>query len=232
MSRFSPGLASGFLAQCAICCAGLFLFSTAAGLTQAASLAASQIPRTSKESYDVMLRRVKETDSGVSFREFRLAYADSPYYTPSADGATRKAMFAALNAKDYAQALDLAERILKDRYVDIYAHQTASVAYRELDKRAEGSVHASLARELIRSIVESGDGNSPETAMLLISEEEESVILSALQLRMVSQELQDVDGHTYDRVEAMDSGDGSVVLFFNLDVPVAKVREALTKMKD
>lgn len=186
----------------------------------------------SRPSYEELLKRVKETDSGVSFREFRLAYADSSQYAASSDGATRKAMFAALNAKDYAKALELAELILKDRYVDIYAHQTASVAYRELGKRAEGSIHASLARELIRSIVDSGDGNSPQTAMLLISEEEESVILNALQLRMVSQELQDVDGHTYDRVEAVDSGDGTVVLFFNLDVPVAKMREALSKIKN
>jgi len=188
--------------------------------------------RATAESYEDMLRKVKETDSGVSFREFRLAYADSSAYKPSSNPEARKSMFEALSAKEFAKAAELAEDILQDRFVDIYGHQVASVAYRELGDRAKAAVHGSIARELIRSIVESGDGNTPQTAMLLISEEEESVILQALELKIVAQELIDVEGHTFDRVEAMDSGDGMVTLYFNLDVPVIKVREAMAELPE
>ena len=186
--------------------------------------------RKTTESYEQLLRLVKQTDSGVNFKEFRLAYADSDEYKPSAEPEVRSAMFGALSAKDYARAAELAEAILKDRYVDIYGHQVAAVAYRELGDRAQANIHGSLARELVRSIVESGDGQSPESAMQLISEDEESVILQALQLKMVGQELIDVDGHTYDRVDALDSGDGEVTLYFNLDVPVIKVKQRLAAM--
>lgn len=196
----------------------------------ATEMTVRQLRRRPNESYQDMLRKVHETDSGIDYREFRLAYADTEDYKPSADPDLRSAMFGALSAKDYERAAGLAETILKDRYVDIYAHQVAAVAYRERGDRAKSTIHGSLARELVRSIVESGDGQSPETAMLLISEDEESVILQALQLKMVGQELIDVAGHTLDRVEAMDSGEGHVTLYFNLDVPVIKVRQRLAAM--
>ena len=185
------------------------------------------IKRASTEPYAEILRRVKETDSGVNYKEFRLAYADSAEYKPSADPQIRRAMFAAIAVKDHSKAAELAEAILKNRYVDIYGHQVAAVAYRELGNRAQSAVHGSLARELIRSIVESGDGHTPETAMQLISEEEEAIILQALDLKANKQELMDLDGHTFDRVDAVDSSDVTVTLYFNLDVPVIKARQAL-----
>ena len=188
--------------------------------------------RRDTETYEDLLRKVKATDSGVSFREFRLAYADSAQYKPNSNPELRKTMFGALSAKDYAKAAEVADAILEDRFVDIYGHQVAAVAYRELGDRAKASVHGSIARNLVQSIVESGDGSSPETAMLLISEDEESVILQALSLKMVGQELLDQGGHTYDRVEAMEPGEGHVTLYFNLDVPVIKMREALDALPE
>ena len=185
------------------------------------------IKRATSETYADILRKVKETDSSVNYKEFRLAYADSADYKPSADPQIRRAMFAAIAVKDHAKAAELAEAILKNRYVDIYGHQVAAVAYRELGDRGKSAVHGSLARELIRSIVESGDGNTPESAMQLISEEEEAIILQALDLKANKQQLMDQDGHTFDRVDAVDSSDVTVTLYFNLDVPVIKARQAL-----
>ena len=156
--------------------------SPAAQEPPAAQLTIRQLRRTTNESYEDMLKKVHQTDSGVSFREFRLAYADSAQYRPNSDPELRKTMFGALSAKDYAKAAEVADAILNDRFVDIYGHQVAAIAYRELGDRAKGSVHGSIARNLVQSIVESGDGSSPETAMLLISEDEESVILQALSL--------------------------------------------------
>ena len=70
---------------------------------------APKIKRATTESYADILRKVKATDSGVDYREFRLAYADSADYQPSAAPEARKAMFAALSAKDFASAAKIAE---------------------------------------------------------------------------------------------------------------------------
>ncbi len=211
----------------------LWLASASGGIAQEPAAPRPQkIQRASSESYEDILRKVKENDSGVVYREFRLAYAESAQYKPNADPEARKSMFAALSEKDFKKAAAVAETILKDRYVDIYGHQVASVAYRELGDRAKSSIHGSIARNLIQSIVESGDGNSAPTAMLLISEEEETIILQALSLKMVGQELMDEDGHTYDRVEAMEPGEGLVTLYFNLDVPIIKMRESIADIKE
>ena len=49
---------------------------------------------------------------------------------------------------------------------------------------------------------------------------------------MVGQELVDHGGHTYDRVEAVEPGEGQVTLYFNLDVPVIKMREGLQALPE
>ena len=105
-----------------------------------------KIKRASTESYEDMLRKVHETDSGINYKEFRLAYADSSAYKPNADPEMRQAMFGALSAKDYGRASELAEAILKDRYVDIYAHQVAAVAFRELGDRAKSTIDRKSTR--------------------------------------------------------------------------------------
>jgi hypothetical protein len=99
-------------------------------LLQTAGLAQKPVE---KVSYDVLLEKVKKQDAAVNFLELRLAYTETKQYNPyGGDRETRKAMFAALNGKQYDQALLSSEKILAANYLDINAHFGAFVANREL----------------------------------------------------------------------------------------------------
>jgi hypothetical protein len=125
-----------------------------------------------KLSYETLLERVKKQDPAVNFQELRLAYTETKQYSPyGGDRETRKAMFAALNAKEYENALASSEKILAANYLDINAHFGAFVANRELGHAEKSDYHKNIFQKLLKSISDSGDGKTMETAFVVISTE-------------------------------------------------------------
>ncbi|MBI2266265.1 MAG: DUF4919 domain-containing protein [Armatimonadetes bacterium] len=173
------------------------------------------------DQYEVLLERLKAGKGTVDFKDLRMAYADTPGYDPYGTGKdnVRKQMFTALKEKKYENALQHAESILKNTYVDIDAHIVSVEAYEALGKPEQAGRHKQIARGLIGSILESGNGKSPETAFPVIFVHEEYLVLSILRLQPKSQSLVTVQGHSYDKLETVHSGtQKNVTLFFNIDV--------------
>lgn len=182
-----------------------------------------------KPSYDALLKRVKDYDRSVDFGALRLAYAETPEYSPYAsDGETRNAMFLALREKKYEEALGAAQKILDANYVDIDAHTVCKIAYRQMLDNEKSGFHGFVAGGLIDSIMASGDGTTPETALVVVNTHEEYVLMRALGLHVGKQSLIRNAGHSYDRFDAVDpkSGNG-LVLYFNVDIPLGWLNRKL-----
>jgi hypothetical protein len=174
-----------------------------------------------KESYETLLERVKKQDTSVNFTDLRLAYTETKEYNPYA-GQTddRKAMFAALNAKDYAAALAASEKMLAANYIDMNAHFGAFVSHRELGHTEKSDFHKYVFQNLIKSVTDSGDGKTMETAFVVISVDEEYVWFNFNGLRVTNQSLVDEKGHRYDRMTATDpKTDQTASYYFNIDKP-------------
>jgi hypothetical protein len=182
----------------------------------------------SKPTYESLLERVKKGDPAADFTALRLAYADNPPKdSEGTDSDTNKAMFSALRSKKYDEAVEYARKIVKGNFVDINAHYVLAVAYREKNDLEKEKFHRYVAEGLIKSILNSGDGKSQETAFVVISTAEEYVILRVLGLTPGSQSLQSANGHHYDRLDAVDpKTKQKVTLYFNIDRPYG----ALEKM--
>jgi len=196
-------------------------------------LALAPISAQSRETgarYDDLLAKVKSGNLSVDFREMRLAYAGTSHYKPYGGGQAgiRDAMFAAMAAKDYAAAVENAEKVMADNYVDIDAHMIASIAYDRLGKEKNAGFHRSVVRGLVASILDSGDGRTPETAYTVISIDEEYVILYILGLTMSRQADQHLNGHSYDKLDVSESKTGKQFeLFFSIDVPYNWLQKSL-----
>ncbi len=82
--------------------------------------------------------------------------------------------------------------------------------------------HEFVLSGLIRSILQSGDGQSPETAFVVINVREEYILMELLGLTMQKQSVLESGGHIYDRLEVVDSETGEErELYFNVDIPFA-----------
>lgn len=174
-----------------------------------------------RESYDALLERVKKQDQTVSFFDLRMAYTETKAYAPyGGDKEARKAMFAALNAKQYELSVAASEKVLEANYLDLNAHFAAYVSHRELGHAEKSNFHKYVFQGLLKSINDSGDGKTMETAFVVISVDEEYVWFNYMGLRMANQSLVEDKGHHYDKMTATDPKTGQPVSFyFNIDKP-------------
>ena len=173
--------------------------------------------------YATLLATLKAGNTNIDYTRLRLSYVDSPQSRKARDTtAAEKAMFAALDAKDYPKALHSAETVLDSEYVNIDAHYVASVANRELGAADKAEFHRTVFRGLIDSVRNSGDGKSPATAWVVISVNEEYVLLRALNCKPSGQSLVQQNGHSYDVMKCSGNDDGKEsTLYFNADIPFA-----------
>lgn len=187
-------------------------------LLQTAGLA-QQPPE--KVSYDVLLEKVKKQDAAVNFQELRLAYTETKQYNPyGGDREMRKAMFAALNGKQFDQALLSSEKILAANYLDINAQLSAYVANRELGHADKADYHKNIARQLLKSISDSGDGKTIATAFVVISTDEEYAMFNYMGVRPTAQALIEEQTHHYDKMTVTDpKTEQEVTYYFNIDKP-------------
>ena len=178
-------------------------------------------PAANKDDYESLLARVKRGDQTVDFKALRFAYTETKAYNPyGGDREARKAMFAALNSKEFDKVLAQAEKILDQNYVDISAHFCAFVAHKELQHAEQAALHKFIVDGLLKSITSSGDGKTAATAFVVISTDEEYVFFNFAGLRPTQQALVNENGHAYDKMTAVNPETNQpVTYFFNIDKP-------------
>lgn len=193
--------------------------------------------------YDNMLesliKRVKSKDpslgtDGSVFKELRFAYAETPQYNPygGIKAKVGKSMLKAINNKDYTMALEQAEKILKENYVDIDAHEVASTAYRKTGDQEKADYHQIFAYGLNLSILGDNKGTMPESAIDVISIDEEYSLLKSTGLQMKSTATLHANGHDYDKLTVVDSVSGKTFeVYFCIDKPYAWLQESFKKAK-
>lgn len=173
--------------------------------------------------YKALVARAKSGDQTVDFSRLRLAYADSADFekAPDTDPQT-KAMWSELRDKNYDAAIKNAEIVLKADYADMDAHYVEYVAYRELKNSELSDIHQFIFHGLLKSITDSGDGKSPDTAFQVIAVHEEYVLLHTMGVALPKQQslLQD-KGHSFDKITFDDPQSGEEKsIYFNVDIPI------------
>jgi Domain of unknown function (DUF4919) len=173
-----------------------------------------------KQSYAVLLQRVKAFDRTVDFRALRLSYSETPEYNPYSNNNAHDLMFSALRDKRYEDALLAAQSILEKNYVDLDAHFVCRIAYKNMGNSEKNDYHQFVLQGLVDSIYASGDGSTPEKAPVVIDVKEEYFLLNTSGLEAVKNSSLRLGNHDYDRMEVKNKKTGEkMILFFNIDIP-------------
>lgn len=174
-----------------------------------------------QSEYASLLARVKNGDLTIDFKQLRFSYMDSPERHKAKDTSDEeKEMWQLLGKKDYKTAIEKADVVLANEFVNLDGHFVEYRAYQELQNGAQSDFHHAVFGGLIKSIIDSGDGQSLQTAYVVISTHEEYVLLNLRGLRPGKQNLVMDHGHSYDVLEAIDpETQKTVTLYFNVDIP-------------
>jgi hypothetical protein len=178
-------------------------------------------PRDPDHAFAAHLATARRHPEHADFRALRLLFASTSFYDPApADRFDPAAVEHELNNGERAAALIALDSALIGHWTDIAAHDYAIAACERAGLAARESLHRAFLDGLARSILDSGDGRTPQTAWHVISEAEEELLLYALGSRLESREPLDHDGHALRRLIARDTRGGeTTVVYVNVDIP-------------
>jgi len=186
---------------------------------------------TSNQDYYAIVKKLKNNGTTIDFKALRIAYTNTVDYAPyGGDDKNKKAAYDALTKKDYAEAIRQALSILEKNFVDLDAHLFCRIAYRELGDSGKHAFHQSVLKGLVNSLYDSGNGQTPETAIVVISVDEEYFLLRANGLNTIKSSLTDANGHKYDKMEVENKKTSEKMFFyFNVDIPYGWLNNKLNK---
>jgi hypothetical protein len=175
-----------------------------------------------EDDYYSLLDSIKDGSSN-DFFTLRMAYTKTKIYNPydvKFDN-LRKEIKLSIEEQNFEKALKFADRILKERYMDIRTHFYCSYIYKQLNDSTKLDYHYNIYNGLLNSIYFSGDGKSEKTAFIVIEISEEYDLLNWLKLKWAGQSLIIKDGYSFDIIEAFDDN-RETELFFNIDLALKR----------
>lgn len=154
----------------------------------------------------------------TNWRQFRTAFFKCRLANPLNLGVPLKTtleLTETANGSYEADAAKLAYDILERDYTSIAAHAALSKNLSIYPTVRE--FHGAVKNALVKSIVNSGDGKSPETAMYVIGVAEEYEALQELGLTQESQRLEQKNNRHYDVFAVRDSTGEKRDVYFAVD---------------
>ncbi len=155
------------------------------------------------------------------FLTLRLAYTKTKEYQPydTMEKDYQSGCVAKIKLGEFAEAAKIIDSLLEKNYVDMYSHFLKSYALSELKDTAKAIFHMGIYEGLIKSILISGDGMTPKTAMLVIDTSEEYTLLNAYDMTFKGQSLISDEEFKYDKLQVVNpSSEKEMDLYFNIDI--------------
>jgi hypothetical protein len=187
-----------------------FLFLLLPGLALAGDAGGS--------SYDALLAQLKSGNTAIDFQALRFARAEQPGYNPYAALADpdKGDLIRAMAANNVDQVATIANRIINRDYTDIDAHAALATVLERRGQTQEAAFERAVADGLLRSIQQSADGMSPETAYVVIGVAEEYTLLGAMGVQVARQSLIQADRGPVDALEVVSQNGERRTVYFDV----------------
>jgi hypothetical protein len=195
------------------------LVSAALALLAAASPAAARPAASPGTTYDALAKRARAGDRGVDVARLRQAAGEAGVTSPRSD---RDRLTSAARTGDARLLARAADAVLARNYVDLLAHHLAAKAAAALgDARGEDH-HRWLLMELVNAVTASGDGQTPATPMVVISEDEVSFMLQVLHVELEEQGRGTCNGHPCEALQVKHRDGKQATWYFDVHLAAAR----------
>ncbi|GAB5522414.1 MAG: hypothetical protein Roseis2KO_02860 [Roseivirga sp.] len=149
-------------------------------------------------------------------------HKDHPGYSPYGIGLTSQ-ISELMKEEKYAEVADLGKDIFTKGYVRLRdLDRIAQACYAE-QRIEEFTLIYQHYEALMQSLLTLGDGLSAKEALFVMSTSDEYSILNYLEMGSSSQSLISEDGHSYDRLDAVNAAEEKTPYYFNIDIPFSSL---------
>jgi hypothetical protein len=170
------------------------------------------------KKYEVYKTRVATGDLSIDWRDFRLsAYLGqvSPGFDPQP---VHDQIVDDLDAGRYEKALAESQVVIDHNMANGEGHLLAMTMLQKMGRNQEAKKQEAILDAIGKSIMESGDGSSAETAWFTVAPSETVFFMTeALGAQIEGQELVHVNGHAYDKLTVLDRKGNRRIVWFNTD---------------
>lgn len=168
------------------------------------------------EAYFEIANTVLDGEPPVeAFQELREAFTETSWYNPAPDVTWLEELDASIDAGDMNAANDFINANYFYFMPVMDFHLAAMATYRELDDEATLEWHDWFFGRLVDSVIDSGDGQSPETAYETVYEREQMIILEILGLEVDDRREERHNDRLYYVYETTDPEGGSQEIYFD-----------------
>jgi len=121
-------------------------------------------------------------------------------------------------------------KILARDFTDINSHVVKAFSLRLLGKTDQAEYHSAMGDKLVESILQSGDGNSKETAYHVFQVKEEYDFLKSMHLEVVSQNVVRDSLRSFDVLECNTRTGEKLTLYFDITVHMNNLRQNYNRL--
>ena len=130
-----------------------------------------------KAKYEALVQRVRSGDQTVDLNELRLTAGEAGI---ASSANARDKLMRVARSHDFKEMARAGDAVLESNYTDLEGHYFARIAAKQMGKPELEEFHHWVEMGLLQSLRSSGDGQSPITAMKVISVDEEYFILHVM----------------------------------------------------
>jgi hypothetical protein len=170
------------------------------------------------KKYQAYKTRVMTGDLSVDWRDFRLAGALGEVSRGFDSQPVHDQVVDDLAAGRYEKALAEAQIVIVRNMANGEGHLLVMTALQKMGRNEEAKKQEAILDAIGKSIMDSGDGASAETAWFTVAPSETVFFMTeALGAQIEGQELLHVKGHAYDKLTVLDRQGKRRVVWFNTD---------------
>jgi hypothetical protein len=185
-------------------------------------------PAVAKQKYETYKTRVMGGDLTVDWRAFRLAAIVGGVDDGFDWHPVRNQVLKDVDADKDDLALGEAKEIIAHNMANPEGHVLAMLVFQKMGREDDAKKERAIVDEIVKSILDSGDGKTAKTAWFTVDPGEEYFIISVvLGAQPKQQALVQRDGHAYDKMTVVDEKDVEHELWFNTDTDMQIMAAAM-----
>ncbi len=177
------------------------------------------------KTYEKLLTRYNNNDTTLTLQDYRLLFYGqvfqqnySAYSNHDSIDALTGLLIKDKESIDYKKVLSYTALILNEYPFNIEQVFITAIVHEKLGNKNNTKCWFYKYNALIETLLSSGDGKSPETAIVVTKIKDEYAILSALGLKFQQQTLIHENGKQYDKMNVAENDYGIETLYFDISL--------------
>jgi len=151
------------------------------------------------DKYSTFVQMLENGETDIDYQDFRFSFLESEQFVIASKKTKEfsdltKRMYAEMDKSNYEEVISITKQMLSIDYTSMLAHKILRQTYEILKDTENAQKYKAIQFGLLRSIIDTGDGKTCETAWKVIQISEEYFILNMLDAKVLSQSIYNKKG--------------------------------------